>query len=708
MKTQPGKTDAGSAPVVAHAPGAPDELQTLIAGGDEIRLDDDPWYLVIAPVMVRLTGGGFAVIWCDKVAADGAETMIEARVYAADGTALGPAFRVNTTLHSGTPHLSAAATEDGGFVVSWVDDSEGVEPPFGYTDPSDVLARAFDATGAALGPEITVNSGTTGLQDECQVIGLPGGGFAVAWTDYSADAARSDAERDDPSGTSLSDIRVQLYGADRAPLGDSLLVNTVMEAGQYDPQITALADGTLVVIWADFSRLGADTSGSGVKGRLLSADGQPLGDEFLVNTTTPDLQYRADVTALAGGGFVVTWINGQISSTREVRAQVFEADGSRIGGEISVNTATAGYQQIADTAALPDGGFVVVWQDRSKGVGGAAGDSSEDAIKAQVFTSQGVPVGGEILVNTATASYQQSPRVAVLADGGFVVTWSDLSDGVGGAGGDTEFGAVKAQVFSGSGARIGGEFRVNVTTAGGQSGSEVIGTADGGFTITWADSSAGSYQSMMRSFELAGDVIHGSSGNDVLAGTALNDTFHGLAGNDVVDGGDGRDVLVVSGVPSQHRLLPDGDGFILKGPDGRDSLTSIEVIRFANGQVLELDRLYGHGTPVGPGADGVIPDDVLSPPPDDEPPVLPALPDKTGADEAFVLPALPGDDLLVLPGFEAGKWDDQPLVLPGAEEATPLFLALEARLSHPAGAMITLDDAGAMGPTRPGHDDWMG
>lgn len=704
MQSQPGEIGKESGVAPANAPAKPDESLAVITGGDEIRLDGEPWYLVTAPTIIRLAGGGFAVIWSDKVAADGVETIIEARVYGVDGTAIGPAFRVNTTLHSGTPHLSAAATADGGFVVSWVDDSEGVEPPFGYTDPSNILARAFDATGAALGPELTVNSGTSGLQDECQVIGLPGGGFAVAWTDYSADAARSDAERDDPSGTSLSDIRVQLYGADRAPLGASFLVNTVTEAGQYDPQITALADGTLVVIWADFSRLGADTSGSGVKGRLLSADGQPLGDEFLVNSTTPDLQYRAEVTALAGGGFVVTWINGQISSTREVRAQVFEADGSRVGAEINVNTATAGYQQITDTVALAHGGFVVVWQDRSKGVGGATGDSSEDAIKAQVFTSEGLPVGGEILVNTATEGYQQSPRVAVLADGGFVVTWSDMSGERTHTGEDTEFNAVKAQVFSGSGARIGSEFRVNVTTAGDQAGPDVIGRADGGFTITWIDSSTGSYQSMMRSFEVTGDVVNGTSGNDVLAGTALDDTLYGFGGNDVIDGGGGRDILVVSGTSAEYRLLANGDGFILKGPDGRDSLVNIEVIRFGDDRVLELDRLYGPGGSAGLGTDGVIPEGLLSRVLRDAPQILPGQGgDKSGDDDPFVLPAVPDYEPLVLTGVEAVKDADQPLVLPGAEDATPLFPALEGRFALTGDWMLTMD-----GDLAPRHADWIG
>lgn len=687
-----------------NAPKRPDEILALVAGGDEIRPDDDPWHLVTAPVMVQLAGGGFVVIWCDKVAADGSETIIEARLYSTDGAALGPAFRVNTTLHSGTPHLSAAATQDGGFVVTWVDDSEGVEPPFGYTDPSNILARAFGPTGAALGPEITVNSGTTGLQDDCQVFGLPGGGFAVTWNDYSADA-----DREDPWEPAVSDIRIQLYDADRSPLGASFLVNTVTEGGQYDPEITALADGTLVVIWTDNSRVGEDTSGYGVKGRLLSADGQPLGDEFLVNTTTADLQWQPEVTALAGGGFVVTWINGQISSTREVRAQVFETDGSRVGGEINVNTATAGYQQVADTVALAHGGFVVVWQDRSKGVGGAAGDTSEDAIKAQVFNSHGDPVGGEILVNTATEGYQQSPRVAVLANGGFVVTWSDMSGEMTRAGEDTEFNAVKGQVFSGSGDRIGDEFRVNVTTAGDQSGPQVIGRTDGGFTVTWADSSTGSYQPMLRSFELSGDVVNGTSGDDVLAGTSLDDTLEGLAGNDIIDGGDGRDTLAVGGHPSQYRLLVDGDGFILKGPDGRDTLTGIEVIRFGDGSMLELDRLDSRGVPPGPGPDGAIPDHLLSPPTHDEPLVLPSLPDSSGIDDAFILPALPVDQTLVLPGPETAKDAGQPLVLPGEAETTPLFLALEARLDLARDGLHLLDlDGGLPVEPAPRHDDWLG
>lgn len=196
------------------------------------------------------------------------------------------------------------------------------------------------------------------------------------------------------------------------------------------------------------------------------------------------------------------------------------------------------------------------------------------------------------------------------------------------------------------------------------------------------------------------DTLLGGGGDDVLDGGRGDDVLNGGLGNDRIDGGAGDDVLVVSGAASEYRLLSDGDDFILKGPDGRDHLTGVETIRFGDGSVLELNRMYGSGM----GTDGAIPDHLLSPPPRDEPMVSPAAPDKGGAGDAFVLPALPDDQPLVLPGLEAVKGGDQPLVLPGVEEeAPPPFLALEARVALTGDWMLTLD-----GELVPRHGDWMG
>ena len=81
-----------------------------------------------------------------------------------------------------------------------------------------------------------------------------------------------------------------------------------------------------------------------------------------------------------------------------------------MGSELLVNTATASNQSVPQITALSNGGFVVTWQDDSQGVGGATGDNSDNAVKAQVFAANGTRVGSELLVNTATVSAQQTLR----------------------------------------------------------------------------------------------------------------------------------------------------------------------------------------------------------------------------------------------------------------------------------------------------------
>ena len=259
-------------------------------------------------------------------------------------------------------------------------------------------------------------------------------------------------------------------------IGSEILVNTATNGGQDTPEITALADGGFVVTWRDGSQgvggATGDTSGAAIKAQVFDEAGIPIGSEILVNTATNSDQEPPQITALADGGLVVTWrdssqgvggATGDTSGTA-VKAQIFDDSGAAVGSEILVNTATASAQFNPRITALADGGFVVTWWDNSQGVGGATGDSDGWAVKAQVFDDSGAPVGSEILVNTAAAGIQSAPEITALADAGFVITWHDLSQGVGGATGDTNNYAVKAQMFDDSGAAIGTEILVNTAT----------------------------------------------------------------------------------------------------------------------------------------------------------------------------------------------------------------------------------------------------
>lgn len=171
---------------------------------------------------------------------------------------------------------------------------------------------------------------------------------------------------------------------------------------------------------------------------------------------------------------------------------------SKISSELTVNTQKLFDQSLGQTARLNNGGFVVTWVDWASSIDTTVADGSWSGIKAQVFASNGTKVGAEITVNSATLNWQQDPRVVVLKNGNFVITWTDGwdffsyadhpgSEGVGGATGDNRSKAVKAQVFTADGVRIGSEILVNSEIKSSQTAQKITALADGGFVIAYED-----------------------------------------------------------------------------------------------------------------------------------------------------------------------------------------------------------------------------
>lgn len=209
--------------------------------------------------------------------------------------------------------------------------------------------------------------------------------------------------------------------------GPEFQVNTIAAQGQFSPAIAALATVGFVVGWTDDSQSSSDTSDSGVRGQVFAAGGGPVGPEFQANTVITGFQYSAAVSGFAGGGFVMAWVDESQSagdlSGRAVRAQIYGADGVASGAEFVVNATTTGAQVDPALTTLADGRFVASWVDFSQ----TAGDTSASAIRAQVFNADGSRAGATILVNTTVAGIQFEPKVTELADGRVVVTWTDHS-----------------------------------------------------------------------------------------------------------------------------------------------------------------------------------------------------------------------------------------------------------------------------------------
>jgi len=149
----------------------------------------------------------------------------------------------------------------------------------------------------------------------------------------------------------------------------------------------------------------------------------PVGEQGQVNTYTTGEQRRPAVAVNADGELVVVWQSngsgGDDSSGYSIQGRRYDSNGLSIGFQGQVNSFTFGDQKGPEVAAVPGGGFVVVWHS----FGSDGNDRDGYSIHGQRYESDGDPVGGEFQVNTYTTTNQKYPAVATDAEGDFVVVW---------------------------------------------------------------------------------------------------------------------------------------------------------------------------------------------------------------------------------------------------------------------------------------------
>ncbi|WP_297733092.1 hypothetical protein [uncultured Maricaulis sp.] len=326
------------------------------------------------PSVAVLAGGGFVIVWDDQsgTAPDTSGKAVRAQLYDAAGATVGAEFVVNTFTTGSQYEPDVAALENGGFVISWTDGSGAGTDVSGTA----IRARLYNSVGVAAGVEFQVNTTTSSFQSQPEVAALPGSDFVVTWSDNSQAAPDTD----------LQSVRAQRFDASGAALGGEFTVNTTTADQQWRQSVAALDGGGFVVTWADSSATGGDTSAQAIRAQRYDAAGVAAGGEFLVNTTTTAAQNTPSVASLTDGGFMIAWADssatGADTSDAAVRAQRFDAVGDPVGDEFLVNTTTANVQNLPDLVELVDGTVLVAWFDFSQ----TAPDTNLGAVRAQRFS----------------------------------------------------------------------------------------------------------------------------------------------------------------------------------------------------------------------------------------------------------------------------------------------------------------------------------
>lgn len=459
---------------------------------------------------------------------------------------LSTSFRINTSTHDEQTEPTVAVLRNGRIVVAWSDNSNIQD----VTQGRDVRARVIDAAGPGASLDFKVNTEApvaTFFNNRSQftpdVVALPGGGFAIAYTDtqVTSDTAfrSTTALRSfDAAGTATGPQRLVFPAAD--PAGN----NTVFPG---PVSLIALNNGGLAftgttsVNWVlpfdpDRKLMMNILSPTGDLGTLFSGAGDVTGD-----------QIKPELARLSNGNIAVAYLSneGGLFYQYDLRIQIRTPSGTAVGSEIVVPSRNpfSNTDMAYSITALKNGLFVVTWHQPVTNDERLAGQTTD--ILARIYNANGTPVGTEIAVHPADGVGQIKPIVAAQPDGSFLIVWEEDA-------GSSAGNYLRARLFNADGTAAGSIFSL-ADGSGAQRNVDITITNDGRYLVVWQDQAT--IAGDTDGFAIRGQYVDprtaavnwsGRTISEQFVGTDFADTLDGGRGNDTVWGGAGDDVFVFS------------------------------------------------------------------------------------------------------------------------------------------------------------------
>lgn len=336
----------------------------------------------VGPDVAVAPDGSFVVVWLTQGA--GAST-VSGRCFDENGVPRGDEFVVNEAATLWREHARVDMDAAGNFVVVWDERPEENNTGLG------VHAKLFDEACGARGSAFRLDETDALYQPSVDMI--PDGRFVVVWRTYYRGV---EGRRFDSLGN---------------PVGD------VFHAGPDDwigiPEVAA-TDAGMVLTWIEMDNWPDSYA------QLFDADANPVTAPFMVNEHKTGSQTRPTPLMRSDGSFVLTWESEHQDepaySSYGVYARTYSAAGEPLVEEFRVNTSTRNDQKNNSTDMMASGNFVVVWGDNSF--------PDEAGVRGQRFDVMGAPVGVEFgNINLKPGCSFMWPRVGLDAVGRMVVVW---------------------------------------------------------------------------------------------------------------------------------------------------------------------------------------------------------------------------------------------------------------------------------------------
>lgn len=234
---------------------------------------------------------------------------------------------------------------------------------------SRVAAQRFDATtGAIIDPDFDVNADGNHASTDVALLDPAGNRLIVTTSEFIG-----------PGQTDIKANIVDFSGGGPVILPEFTVNTTAAQFANFSPAVAADPDsGMAIVAWENLS--GQQGDPTNIRARRFDADGNPIGDDFRVNTTVANNQAQPAVAMGPGALAAIAWAGDSATQqdALDVFVQVFDNMGNPIGGELRVNTVTTGTQDRPTVRFLPEPDslgqpqFVVAWRDTDNPDGSSA------------------------------------------------------------------------------------------------------------------------------------------------------------------------------------------------------------------------------------------------------------------------------------------------------------------------------------------------
>jgi hypothetical protein len=401
------------------------------------------------------SAGSFVVVWDDS--RDG-ERNIYAQRFNNSGDTIGGNSRIDQSSVSEDDERPRVDINDDNYVVTWYRSVELNET---------VYKRTFSKNGPAIEDEVEVGEIDGAANQYLPAIDMnSSGNTVVVWLD-NRNPWGTYFQRLDANGNILGsnttigrgyshDIAVcedssfiiaySIYNSTCYqrfnPSGDSINPTTIISDTTYNVRdlvsIGIDADNNAVVTWVD-----SRSDNKDIYAQLIDSLGDTIGGNFRVNddagTETQDLPH---VSRSPSGKALIVWLDER-DGISDIYGQIYNSDGSPVGSNFKIDIDESANQYFNEVQYLPDGNFIVVWEDIRSPAG----------IYAQIVDSTGTLIDTNFKVSDADA-YGFNPEVSAAPSGNFIITWqSNTRD-------------IYAQKYNSDYSRNGANFRVNNGTEG--------------------------------------------------------------------------------------------------------------------------------------------------------------------------------------------------------------------------------------------------